>query len=84
MREVLYKIKKNIIGEFDYLNEVIEKRLGYDENVIYVRIPHNPAYQSDQKTMQIAKEICRQKYEQIHGVSESASCDCFPNACVIC
>ena len=75
---------ENIIGEFDYLNEVMEKHLGYDENSMYVRIPYNTNYQLDQEAMQIAKDICRKKHEQLYGASETASCGCFPNNCVIC
>ncbi|MFQ6722871.1 MAG: hypothetical protein ACLRFH_00495 [Opitutales bacterium] len=75
---------ENIIGEFDYLNEVMKKHLGYDENSMYVRIPYNTNYQPDQEAMQIAKDICRKKHEQLYGASETASCGCFPNNCVIC
>lgn len=50
-----------IIGEFDYLNELIGKRVGVNDNVIYVRVRYNEQYWYEDT----AKELCRKKYHQL-------------------
>lgn len=71
---------KNIIGEFDYLNEVMNN----DKDAIYVRVPYNSDYTLKSNEIEIVENICQQKHEQLYGSSGSASCGCLPSNCILC
>ena len=51
-----------IIGEFDYLNELMEKKVGVSSNIIYIRIPYNKKYWDED----VALDLCQKKYHQLH------------------
>ena len=64
----LFSDEEGIIGEFEYLNELMaDKNKGNKniEDVIYVRMPYNPAFWDED----IALEICKQKYKQKHPLN---------------
>lgn len=56
-----------IIGEFDYLNEIMASRNCASDYVIYVRMPYAdvPGKQFSDYS-HTAKKICEQKYRQLH------------------
>jgi len=54
-----------IIGEFDYLNELMEKRVGVSSDIIYIRMPYDENYWYED----IALDLCQKKYHQLHPES---------------
>ena len=52
-----------IIGEFDYLNELMEDKNGKNEDIIYIRMPYGDSSSWDEST---ALDICRKKHHQIY------------------
>ncbi len=57
-----FKDLDNIIGEFDYLNELMKAKTGENEDIIYIRMPYDPQYWDDS----VALDICKKKYKQIY------------------
>ena len=55
-----------IIGEFDYLNELMKKREGASSDVIYIRMPYGVKFEEIPQTITLAKDLCRKKYHQLH------------------
>lgn len=51
-----------IIGEFDYLNELMHCQKGSNPDVIYIRMP----YDTDSLDNTIALDVCKNKYHQIN------------------
>ena len=63
-----------IIGEFDYLNELMEKRVGASSDVIYIRMPYDEKYWDQD----IALDLCQKKYHQLHPeLPIKGKRDCF-------
>lgn len=60
--EKTFEDPNRIIGEFDYLNKLMEKRVGASSDVIYFRMPY------DEKCwdQDIALDLCQKKYHQLH------------------
>ena len=63
-----------IIGEFDYLNELMGKRVGVSSDIIYIRIPYDEEYWDED----VALELCQKKYHQLHPeLSIKGKSDCI-------
>lgn len=60
--EKTFEDSDRIIGEFDYLNELMEEKVGANSNVIYIRMPYNENYWYED----IALDLCQKKYYQLH------------------
>ena len=58
----IFEDSDRIIGEFDYLNELMKKKAGANSNVIYIRMPYNENYWYED----IALDLCRKKYYQLY------------------